>query len=268
MIAVRRVIGLSAVGAVGRFCGARASIYHSFQLKVEKRFSSGMNLPVSYTEAKLIDDFSIISNVGRNANVQNIYDRKAERSISSNDVSQRFVASVVYEMPFGRGRKLGASWNRLVDALVGGWQTNGILTFQKGQPLALTTQNTSNSGSNVLRPNSLGRSAKLDGPVEARLTRYFDTSAFSQPAPFSFGTVIRTLPDVRGPGQKNIDFSLFKNFGLVERMSLQFRAEAFNLTNTPGFDFPNQNFSAVQFGQITGTANSARQVQFGLKLLF
>ncbi|HTM47356.1 MAG TPA: TonB-dependent receptor [Bryobacteraceae bacterium] len=245
-----------------------SSIYHSLQVKIEKRFNSGLNLLVSYTDAKLIDDFSIISNLGRNANIQNIYDRHAERSISANDISQRFVASFVYELPVGRGRKLGSGMNRVVDAFVGGWQMNGIVTLQTGDPLALTTTNSSNSGNNVLRPNSKGQSAALPGSVKDRLNKYFDTSAFTQPAPFTFGNVSRTLPDVRGPGAKNLDFSLFKNFALVERMSLQFRAEAFNLTNSPSFADPNQNFNAVAFGQITGTSNSARQVQFGLKLLF
>ena len=223
---------------------------------------------ISYTGAKLIDDYSIISNVGRNANIQNIYDRRNERSISSNDVSQRFVASFVYALPFGRGRHFAGNMNRYLDIVAGGWQMNGIVTLQTGQPIALTTQNTSNSGSNVLRPNNSGKSSKLDGDVESRLTQYFDTSVFSQPAPFTFGNVGRTLPDVRGPGVKNIDFSLFKNFKIVERISLQFRAEAFNLTNTPSFGFPNQNFNAVQFGQITATAADPRQLQFGLKLLF
>ena len=245
-----------------------SSIYHSFQLKAEKRFSSGLNMLISYTGAKLIDDYSIISNVGRNANIQNIYDRRNERSISANDVSQRFVASFVYALPFGRGRHFAGNMNRYLDIVAGGWQMNGIVTLQTGQPIALTTQNTSNSGSNVLRPNNSGKSSKLDGDVESRLTRYFDTSVFSQPAPFTFGNVGRTLPDVRGPGVKNIDFSLFKNFKIVERISLQFRAEAFNLTNTPSFGFPNQNFNAVQFGQITATATDPRQLQFGLKLLF
>ncbi len=90
---------------------------------------------------------------------------------------------------------------------------------------------------------------------------------FTQPAPFTFGNVSRTLPDVRGPGVRNLDFSLFKNFELHERLSLQVRAEAFGATNTPTFNDPNQNFNAVAFGQITG-AGGARQVQFGLKLLF
>ncbi|MBI3682311.1 MAG: TonB-dependent receptor [Acidobacteria bacterium] len=245
-----------------------SSIYHSLQIKVEKRFSSGLGLLVSYTDAKLIDDFSIISNLGRNANVQNINNRRAERSISANDISQRFVASFVYELPFGRGRRFGSGWNRIVDAFVGGWQMNGIVAFQKGPPLALTTTNTSNSGGNVLRPNSTGKSAKLEGPVESRLTQYFDKTAFALPAPFTFGSLGRTLPDARAPGLKNLDYSLFKNFSLREGLSLQFRAESFNLTNTPSFGEPNQNLSAVQFGQITGTSNAARQVQFGLKVLF
>ena len=245
-----------------------SSIYHSLQIKIEKRFANGLSLLASYTDAKLIDDFSIISNVGRNANIQNIYDRKNERAISSNDIAQNFVASFVYTLPFGRGRLIGGSMHRLLDAFVGGWQMNGILRFQGGQPLALSTTNTSNSGNNILRPNSTGVSAKLPGSVKDRLNRYFDTKAFTQPAPFTFGNVGRTLPDVRGPGLKNLDFSLFKNFKLVERLSLQFRAEAFNLTNTPSFSLPNQNFNAVAFGQITGTDNAARQIQFGLKLLF
>jgi hypothetical protein len=158
--------------------------------------------------------------------------------------------------------------NRVMDAFLGGWQTNAILTFQGGDPLALTTTNSSNAGNNVLRPNSTGQSAKLQGDVESRLNKYLNTSVFTQPAPFTFGNASRTLPDVRGPGTRNLDLSLFKNFALVERMSLQFRAEAFNISNTPSFSDPNQNFNAVAFGQITGTSNAARQVQFGLKLLF
>ncbi|MBI4876319.1 MAG: carboxypeptidase regulatory-like domain-containing protein [Acidobacteria bacterium] len=245
-----------------------SSIYHSLQLKVEKRFSSGFNVLLSYTDGKLLDDFSIISNVGRNANIQNIYDRRSEWSISANDVSQRLVASFVYELPFGRGHAVGSEWSRPLNALLGGWQTNGILTLQTGQPLALSTQNTSNAGGNVLRPNSTGKSARLDGPTGDRLNRYFDTTVFTQPAPFTFGNTARTLPDVRGPGARNLDFSLFKNFALTEKIALQFRAESFNLSNTPVFGFPNQGLNNVSFGRISGTASDPRQIQFGLKLLY
>jgi hypothetical protein len=247
-----------------------SSIYHSLQLKSEKRFSNGLGLLIAYTSAKLIDEFSIISNVGRNANMQNFKDRKNERSVSSNDISQRFTGSVVYALPVGRGRRFGGGMHRAMDALLGGWQMNGIVTFQSGDPLAITMANSLSAvaGNNVMRPDNTGKSAALPGSVKERMLRYFDITQFTAPAPFTYGNTGRTLPDVRGPGLKNLDFSLFKNFRLVERMSLQFRAESFNLTNTPSFSDPNQNFSVAAFGQITGTSNIARQVQFGLKLLW
>jgi len=245
-----------------------SSIYHSFQLKTEKRFSAGLSLMVAYTAGKLIDDRSIIAVVGENADSQNIYDRKGERSVSANDVSQRFVLSYVYEVPLGRGHRIGGQWNRILQGLLGGWQANGILTLQTGFPLALSAQNTSNADNQVQRPNNSGKSARLSGPVSQRLNRYFDTSVFSQPAPFTFGNVGRTLPDVRRPGLRGLDASVFKNFRLAERLSLQFRAEAFNLTNTPQFGTPNQSLASVTFGVISSQANSPRQLQFGLKLLF
>ncbi len=244
------------------------STYHAFQLRTEKRFSRGTSFLLSYTSAKQIDDYSFIAQVGRNAPHQNIYDRKSDRAVSANDISQRMVLSAVYELPFGRNRRIGGGWSRGVDAVLGGWQLNGIATLQTGFALALTTQNTSNSGSQTLRPNSNGKSAKLDGSIHSRLDRFFDTSVFSQPAPYTFGNTGRTLPDVRGPGNRNLDFSLFKNFRIGERAGVQFRAEAFNLTNTVQFGLPNQGLNSPQFGVISNQANAPRQLQFGLKLLF
>ena len=223
---------------------------------------------MAYTTQKLIDTNSITSVVGANAINQNIYDMRSERSVSANDISQVLSVSCVFELPFGKGRRLGAAWNRAVDALLGGWQLNGIASVDTGLPVAVTTQNTSGAGNASLRPNNNGHSAKFDGPVESRLKNYFDTTVFSQPAPFTLGNTGRVLPDVRIPGSRNLDFSMFKSFHLVERMSLQFRAEAFNATNTPQFGRPNSNLNNANFGQITGQANSSRQLQFGLKLLF
>jgi hypothetical protein len=108
----------------------------------------------------------------------------------------------------------------------------------------------------------------MSGPAVDRLEEYFDTSVFSQPEPFTFGNVGRYLPDVRQPGTKNWDFSLFKNFDLREDLRLQFRAEMFNFTNTPVFGAPNVALNNNNFGRITGQANSPRQIQFGLKLLW
>ena len=251
-----------------QFPSGATSIYHAFQLKVEKRFGSGLSFLLSYTTQKLIDNNSTTAVVGTNASNQNIYNLAADRSVSANDISQLLVLSYVYELPFGKGRKFGRSWRRPVDAMFGGWQVNGITTYQTGLPLALTTQNNSGSGSSVLRPNNIGHSAKLDGPIESRLNKYFNTSVFTLPAAFTFGNTGRTLPDVRAPGMRNYDFSLFKNFRIVERVSLQLRAESFNLMNRVQFGAPNTAANNAQFGVITTQANTPRQIQFGVKILF
>ncbi|MGH9664028.1 MAG: TonB-dependent receptor, partial [Bryobacteraceae bacterium] len=239
------------VSVTGMYLTGSSSIYHSFQMKVQKRFSSGLSLLMSFTGGKLIDDHAMISNVGRDVSMQNIYDRRSERGVSPQDVSKILVLSYVYEIPLGKGKRFGANWSRAANAVLGGWQMNGICTFQTGQPLTITTQNTSNSGSTTLRPSNNGQSAAASGAIESRLGEYFDTSVFSQPAPFTFGTTGRTLPDVRGPGVDNLDFSLFKTFKPTERMAVQFRAEAFNLLNKPQFGFPNQNLSSGQFGVVS-----------------
>jgi len=222
----------------------------------------------AFTGQKLIDDSSTTAVVGGTSSIQNIYNLRGERAVSSNDVSRLLTVSYVYELPFGRRKRFGSGWNRGLDSVLGGWQVNGITSFSTGLPVVVSTQDTSGAGGAGLRPNNNGHSAKRDGPVESRLNRYFDTSVFSQPAPFTFGNTGRTLPDVRIPGAKNFDFSLFKSFPVWERLSLQFRAEAFNLMNTPRFDRPNQGANGVQFGVISGTANSPRQIQLALKLIF
>lgn len=248
--------------------GARSN-FQSLQLRAERRFANGFTFLTTYTKQKLIDDYSNIAQVGRSIGRQNIYDRRADKSVSPNDVSQRFVASFVAELPFGRGKHFGANLPVVLDYILGGWQANTIYTWQTGLPLAITAPNTSQSGSVTLRPNNNGTSAKIDGgDPQTRLNRWFDTSVFSQPDPFTFGNAGRTLPNVRGPGSVNLDFSLFKTFRFSERLRAQFRAESFNLTNTPVFDLPDQVLNSQTFGQINGQSNSPRQIQFALKLLF
>jgi hypothetical protein len=253
------------------------SVYHSFQLRVDRRFSRGFSMLASYTAGKLIDDIST-SGTGLlppYAFMQNWFDRKAERALATYDVAQRLVISGLYELPVGRGM------GRLAESLVGGWQVNGIATFSSGFPLILTNS-VNNSGalnqmmgaggapaSGVQRPNSVGRSAKKTGEIVGRLNQFLDTTAFTQPAPFTFGNTSRTLPDVRGPGLSNLDLSLFKNFKLLESGAfIQFRAEAFNLTNTPRFGMPNTTFGVAAFGVIAAQTNDPRQIQFGLRLQF
>jgi hypothetical protein len=117
-------------------------------------------------------------------------------------------------------------------------------------------------------PNNNGQSGRLTGRVQDRLDRYFDTSAFSQPAPFTFGNHSVYSPDIRSDGTANWDLSVFKEFGITEKLKTQFRAEFFNAFNTPQFGNPNLSVTSSSFGRVTSQANDSRQVQFGLKFLW
>ena len=248
-----------------------SSIYHSMQLRVDRRFSQGLSLLLSYTVAKLIDDGSPgnLAFLGGVPNHQNHNNRRLERSISSQEVPQRLVISYVYEFPVGRGKRFLKDGGAL-SRILGGWQMSGISAFQSGQPLALTTASNPTLGAvgaGALRPDSNGKSARLSGPTVDRLDRYFDTSVFSQPAPWKFGNTSRTLPNLRAPGVVNFDFSLVKNTLIRERHKIQLRGEFFNLFNNTNFGAPGEVFGNPNFGVIS-SARDARIIQVALKWYF
>lgn len=248
---------------------AASSIYHSAQFKLEKRFSNDLTFLLGYTFSKLIDDNSGTMSWLEPATAhQNGYDRRADRSIADQDVSQRLLYSFSYGLPFGKGRLIGKNWSHAMNAVLGGWQVAGIMTLQTGIPLALSTTDTSQSGSGVARPNNNGTSAKLSGSTESRLNGYFRTDVFSQPALYTFGNTARTLPDVRGPGTHNLDFTMYKDLAFKERFHLQIRGDAFNLTNTPEFDNPDTNYQSPTFGRILTQRNQPRQLQVSMRFAF
>lgn len=247
------------------------SLYHAFIARAEKRFTSGFGFLASFTGGKLIDDASqTVTFLGQAGNKQDFFNRKAERSISTQDVSARFVLSANYELPFGRGRKMMTATHPVVEALLGGWQMNGILTFSTGTPV-LITQNVNNTGlgSAGQRPNNNGTSGKREGLTrDQQINGWFDTSVFSFAPAFQFGNVSRTSPDIRNPGIRTLDYSLFKNFRFAERATLQLRAEAFNLTNTVNLAAPNAQLGSGSTGTINSTAIGPRQVQLALRFSF
>jgi hypothetical protein len=243
------------------------SLYHAFTFRAEKRFADGVNLLVSFTGGKLIDDASqTVTFLGAAGTKQDFYNRSAERAVSAQDVSRRLVISGNYELPFGRGKQFGSSMPGVLNAVLGGWQINGIATFQTGTPVMIGNGNNNTFlGAAGQRPNNNGQSARLEEPT---MQRYFDTSVFSQAPNFTFGNVGRTLPDVRLPSTNNLDASIFKNFRIQERTTLQFRAEAFNATNHPIWGSPGTNVTdPANFGVIT-TKNGRREMQLALRLLF
>jgi hypothetical protein len=245
------------------------SVYHSFQGRVEKRFSQGLTFTTAYTFSKLIDDASsvfdaaILTGPVANFPVADSFNRKLERDLSNGDIPHIFSSGFVYELPVGKGRRVDlGGWLQL---LLGDWQLAGIIRLQSGIPVVVTQATNFNSfaGFGTQRPN---RNSDPKLPAEQRTTaRYFDTAAFGTAPQFTIGNSSRN--PVRGPDYRTADVMVGKTFALTERFRLEFRAEAFNLTNTPPLGNPNGNFGTVAFGTIT-TAGDPRVFEFVLKLHF
>ncbi len=249
-----------------------SSVYHAFQARLEKRYSKGLTLLASFTGGKLIEDTSqTVDFLGPAPTHQDVYDRRADRSLASQDISRRLVLSYVYDLPFGRGKAFGGRLPRPADLVLSNWQLNGILTLSTGLPLVMTNaQNNSQSFSAVQRPNVNGKNPNLAGgrSTEEKLARWFDTGVFSQPAPYTFGNGPRVMPNLRADGMRGWDFSVFKNFPIREAVRAELRVEMFNFTNSPIFGRPGTALGNAQFGVISGQANAPRQLQFGLKLYY
>jgi hypothetical protein len=181
-------------------------------------------------------------------------------------VPQRFVASANWEVPLGRSRKFMNAAPKAVDFIMGGWQMNGIATFQKGIPIAISNgDNTTGINSPGIRPTDNGQNPQVTGIIGDRLNKYFVQSVFSQTPNYTFGSVGRFLPNVRQPGQHNLDFSLFKNFKPIEKMNIQFRAEAFNFTNSPVWSSPGTTVNNPSTFGIVTSANGNRTMRLALR---
>ena len=241
------------------------SEYQSLQASFTKRFSKGLSLIAGYTWAKLMTDVSNGTWAG-GSSVRSYYCVSCEHSPSTYDVPHRFTLSAVGELPFGKGKTFGSGWNKFVDGILGGWQANGILTLASGQPLVFATAaNNSYTFGGGQHPDVVGNPVLDSGKS---IYQWFNTAAFAQPANFTSGNLARTYTGVRMDKTKNLDFSLFKNFAIKERFKIAFRAETFNLTNTPVFGAPGTSINGANFGIITGQSNVPRNLQLALKLSF
>jgi hypothetical protein len=254
--------------------GFGSSIYHSLQLKGEKRMRGGGTILASYTISKMITTGNIDSltgwlESGGQGGIQDWNNRKNERSLSSFDVPQRLVVSYVLDLPVGHGKRFLSNASGVAGKLVSGWGLEGVTTYQRGFPLNFGTTGGQQGQNNGLRPNKTGTGA-LDGSPESRLNKWFDTSVFSVPANFTFGNESRVDPVLRAQGIQNWDFSLFKDtrFGPEGRMGMQFRAEFFNLFNKPQFGPPNRTAGSGNFGIVNSTVNNPRLIQFALRFTF
>ncbi|HWB98016.1 MAG TPA: carboxypeptidase regulatory-like domain-containing protein [Bryobacteraceae bacterium] len=231
------------------------SNYNAFQLTVEKRMSHGLSLLVGYTWGHAIDNVATDFG-GGTGTPQDPRNRNADRGNSAYDIRHRFTASYTYLLPLHFR-------NTAAKLLLGEWQINGITTLQTGLPFtpALQTPTTNCCGS---RPDLL-RDPNL--PSDQRsINRWFDPTAFGTPAPYTYGSAGRDI--LFGPGRVNFDVSLFKDFLIHEGMKLQFRAESFNVFNTPQFGLPNGSIGNAQAPVISSTVGNPRQMQVALRLQF
>ncbi len=236
--------------------------YHAFQLSAEKRFTHGFGGLLSYTYGHSIDTVGQAFGGGADGPLpQDPRNRLADRGNSPFDMRHRLTVAVTYLLPFGKGRKW-MTGGGFAEYVFGGWQFNGIFLFQTGLPFTPTLNApTVNTGTGS-RPNRIGDGTLSDPTVD----RWFDTSAFATPAQFTYGDAGRNI--LYGPGRRNFDLSLFKEFGVSERVKLQFRAECFNCLNTPQFDLPNAAIGAGNAGTITAIVGTPRQLQLGAKVVF
>ena len=246
-----------AAGRVTFITNEGNSNYHSLQARAEWRSNGGLSFLTSYTWSKAIDE--------PYPQLMDPTFRRSARGESPADVRHYFAHSVSYDLPWGPGRRW-LTGNSVAQYVIGGWQSNAIFIARTGYPFSvLAPSNLSGSFSvgqaraDRLRDGALG--------VDKRsINRWFEADAFAQPAPFTFGNSAPNV--VRGPRMVNIDASIFKGFALSEKAALQFRAEAFNSSNTPGFGLPAATIGTPTVGRITSLAKGNRTVQLALKIIF
>ena len=241
------------------------SNYHAFQFLLDKRFSNGLAYMVSYTYSKSIDIGSSGWYGVEGHSVQDPYSFNNDRSISGFDLTHVLTVNALWEVPVGKGKAFSTG-NTVADYVLGNWQVNAIMLLRSGTPVNLSVSgdiaNTGNT-SGYMRPNLVKSSYELSNPTR---DRWFDTSAFAEPARYTFGNLGRY--PMRSDGWHNFDISLFRVFPIHERAKLDFRAEMFNAFNSVVYGGPTSNLSSPNFGRVFGTANQARQIQLGMKLSF
>jgi hypothetical protein len=256
------------IGATAYDRSQGRSNYNALQVSLNGRQQHGLTYLVSYTWSKSLDLGCSGWYGVEGCSIQNPYNLAADYGPSATDLPQIFSAAWVYALPFGKGKMSSSS--RVVNALIEGWNLNGVLSFNSGtafdlgsgKDIAQTGNYNYGNGYGYERANIVGNPYPANkGPAE-----WINVAAFQTPALDTFGDLGRN--SLRSDWNKNLDLSIFRQFPITERFRLEFRFETFNLTNTPVWAIPVTSLEAPNFGAVTQTANVPRQLQFGLKLYF
>jgi hypothetical protein len=253
-------------GRVFQVSGFGKANYNALAAKLQRRFSSGLTYLVSYTWSKSIDTGSGIRvPPGDQQFTQNEFCVPCDRATSSFSADQRFVTSLLYELPFGKAKPF-LNYGGFIHAIVGGWQMGSIVTLQSGFPVTvLDGKDQSNTGHQYDRPNATGLATALArGSQDPQ--RFFNTAAYVLESFGAYGNAGRNT--VTGPGLMSWDLSTLKLFPIKEQRNLEFRFEVFNMPNHPNWGIPNTTVTSASFGKITTTSVAMRELQFALKLNF
>ena len=256
------------------------SNYNAANVKFERR-TSQMAFVAVYTWAKSLDDKSAAAGIGSTnafAGHMDEHDARLDYGQSDFDVPQRFVASYIYNLPFGKGKRYGSTMNRAEDLLVGGWEVTGVTTFQKGFPFSATANDNLSLLTTFTQRADLVSGCNPYAGFTKSVNEWINTACFSQPLAGAFGTSGRNI--LRGPGINNWDLGLEKSFQFTERVRFQLRMEAFNSFNHtqygvdpnspgvgPGTSAVDTNVNDARFGDVV-YARPGRIVQLGGKLIF
>ena len=249
-----------------------ASSYNGLQVSAEKRYSHGLQFLITYVWSKSIDDSSQADDnvtwLGSFTSLQDPNKPWLERSLSTFDIPNVLQLSYTYDLPFGRGRTLLGNMPRALDAIVGGWKTNGVWRFSGGRPITVTV-----SDGNPLptygqqRPNIVGTPKRNHG-TDWIDNFFVDPTVFQRPDDFTLGNAPRAIGEVRSPWAFGVDLSLTKQFVVREQMNFEFRIEAQNAFNHPVFGAPDTGLDDGSFGTISYTSNNPRNVQLAVKFNF
>jgi hypothetical protein len=262
------------VTQIGGTDSSSTSDYHALQVNARRRLSQGLEFLASYTLSKTLTDNRGYYGAGANNPVAgwsaywiNAYDRRGDRAVSFFDATHNFVVSATYDLPFGKGRAWGNTWNGIANAVLGGWNVSSIVSMHSGFPVTiLATAAQSLQGSRAgERPNRVaGQTGKLDNPTP---DKWLTDAAYNLPPIGLIGNAGNSTE--RAPSFGNWDFAVGKKFQVSEKNYFDFRAEFFNFTNHPSFGPPGNNISAPNtFGVISNTVNDPRILEFALKFYF
>jgi len=247
-----------------------ASVYHSFQTRVQKRFASGVQYLLSYTYSKMMTDIPASLEQLPGSQIQDAGNRRVEWAIAPFDTPQNFWFSAIYELPFGTGKPF-LNRNVIARHALGDWSISAVLNYQSGLPLRVTQNNRLLLFNSSQRPDRvLGQQARNDityNDFDPAIDRLFNPAAFTDPGASRFGNAAPRLSDARGFGIRKEDLAIRKNMRFTEQLRLEFNVQVFNLLNRPQWGLANDNISSSDFGKLTA-AGPGRFVQLGLKLRF